>query len=132
MTVGSALDRVDLGALPDHVRVESYVPQRFLLERADAVVSHAGSGTLFATAARGLPQVCIPVGADQWENAEAATAAGVALLLGTDERDAASIHRAVVEVLDDPAVRSRAGALAAAFAGLPHPRELVAAVEALA
>ena len=58
-----------LGAVPDHVRVESFIPQAEVLPGCGAVVCHGGSGTILAALAHGLPVVCIPQGADQFANA---------------------------------------------------------------
>ena len=46
---------------------------------------HAGSGTLLAALARGLPQLCLPQAADQFGNAAACVGAGAGrtLLPGT-------------------------------------------------
>ena len=60
--------RSGLGAVPTNVRVERFVPQADLLARASAVVSHGGAGTVLGAAAHGLPQVVVPLFADQWEN----------------------------------------------------------------
>lgn len=51
--------------------------------------SHAGSGTLLATLARGLPQLCLPGAADQFESTETCVSAGAdrALLPGSIPAD---------------------------------------------
>ena len=45
ITVGPRLEPTGLGPVPKNVRVEQYVPQRFVLARSAAVVSHGGSGS---------------------------------------------------------------------------------------
>lgn len=130
-TIGSKLDPSTLGVLPGNVRVESYVPQTYLLERTRIVVSHSGSGTLFATAARGIPQLCVPIGADQWENADALASAGAGIVLEANERDPDRIHQALRSLLDGQAHQKAARVLAEQFAALPHPRELVSVIETL-
>ena len=132
VTLGGAVDPAALGPVPDNVRVEAYVPQRHLLGRSTLVVSHAGSGTLLGAAARGLPQLCIPLGADQWDNADALTAAGAGVTLEPDQRDASSIHHAIVRLLLEEQPRRLAALLAEDLAGLPHPGEHVATMEDLA
>ena len=81
VTTGGLVDAANLGPIPDNVRIEAYVPQRHVLDRAAVVVSHAGAGTMLAAAARGLPQLFVPIAADQWDNADAASASGAALTL---------------------------------------------------
>jgi UDP:flavonoid glycosyltransferase YjiC (YdhE family) len=131
VTLGSAIDPATLGAAPANVRIEKYVPQSFILDRASVVVSHAGSGTLFAAAARGIPQLCVPIAADQWSNSDALSAAGAAITLELDQRSAEQIHHALTTLLDEPSYGVAARALSLDFAALPHPREHVATLEAL-
>ena len=68
-TVGPSADPAVLGDQPDHVRIERYVPQTRVLPHCRVVVSHGGSGTVLGALAVGLPQVCLPQGADQFQNA---------------------------------------------------------------
>ena len=61
---------------PTHVRVEAWVDQAEVLCRCSAVVSHGGSGTFLGALARGVPQLCLPLAADQFRNAEGGTGPG--------------------------------------------------------
>jgi len=67
----------------------------------------------------GLPQVCLPMGAEQPENATALARVGAGIALGNGERTAAAIRDAVIEVLDNPSYRSAAGALRQQIAAMP-------------
>ena len=60
VTVGPQGDPKDFGALPSHVSVERYVPQRLLLPRCSLVVSHGGSGTFLGALDHALPQLAYP------------------------------------------------------------------------
>jgi UDP:flavonoid glycosyltransferase YjiC (YdhE family) len=131
-TIGKDLDPAALGPLPSNVRIAPFVPQRFLLERAAAVVSHAGAGTLIGAAAAGRMQLSLPLSADQWENADLLAATGAGLTLEPHERDAATIGAAVERLLASIAIRAAAERVRAAFAEMPHPRDVVAAIERLA
>ena len=131
VTLGSAIDPATLGSPLPNVRVEKYVPQAFILDHAKVVVSHAGSGTLFAAAARGIPQLCVPIAADQWDNSDALTAAGAAITLELDQRSVDDIRQAMLRLLDEPAYAAAAHSLALDFAALPHPRDHVATLEQL-
>jgi UDP:flavonoid glycosyltransferase YjiC (YdhE family) len=70
ITTGPGTDPALLGRRPANVAAASFVPQALLLPLASAVVSHTGSGTMLGALASGLPQVCLPRGADQFANAE--------------------------------------------------------------
>jgi UDP:flavonoid glycosyltransferase YjiC (YdhE family) len=130
-TTGSGVPSEALGVVPPNVHVEEYVAQRFVLERASVVVSHAGAGTLLAAAGRGIPQLCLPVAADQFENADAVALAGAALVLEPDGRGPTELRSAITRLLHEPTWREQAVAVAAEIDALPNPRELVPEIETL-
>jgi UDP:flavonoid glycosyltransferase YjiC (YdhE family) len=71
----------DPGALKrrgDRIHVERFVDQARVIPQVDAVVHHGGSGTALAALAAGLPQVLMPQGADQFQNAEMLVSLGAA------------------------------------------------------
>jgi UDP:flavonoid glycosyltransferase YjiC (YdhE family) len=131
VTVGNETDVEALGPAPPNVRVERWVSQADVLAQAEAVVGHGGSGTTLGALAAGVPQVVVPLFADQPENARrvAAVGAGVAVWADPDTPlppmrgsiDAGALRDAVIEVLDDPSYRDRATAVAAEIAALPTP-----------
>ena len=131
-TIGMQVDPSEIGPVPANVRVERYVPQSFILEHVAALVSHAGAGSMLAGAERGLPQLCIPMGADMWDNADALAGSGASLTLEDDQRDAVAISGAIERLLKDAAFSTAARRVAAEIATLPHPDEYVPALEALA
>ena len=131
-TTGTQVDPAEIGPVPANVRVERYVPQSFILEHVAALVSHAGAGSMLAGAERGLPQLCIPMGADMWDNADALAGSGASLTLEDDQRDAVAISGAIERLLKDAAFSTAARRVAAEIATLPHPDEYVPALEALA
>jgi UDP:flavonoid glycosyltransferase YjiC (YdhE family) len=108
VTVGPAADPALLGPHRENVRVERYVPQTLVLSRCDAVVSHAGSGTVVATLDHGLPQLCLPQGADQFLNAEAVASAGAGVALLPGAVTAETIRDGVATLLDDGSYRDAA------------------------
>jgi len=69
ITVGPKGDTDVLGLTPPGVRVERYMPQHVVLPECAGVASHGGSGTALGALAVGLPQLCLPQGADQFLNA---------------------------------------------------------------
>lgn len=97
-TVGPAADPGVLGDQPAHVVVERYVPQTAVLPYCDIVVSHGGSGTILSALTLGLPQVCLPQGADQFLNAATVAASGAGLSITPDAASGDSIAAAVVTV----------------------------------
>jgi MGT family glycosyltransferase len=139
LTVGRAFDPRRLGALPANVHVEQWVEQVDAMAAADAVVTHAGSGTTLGALAAGLPLVAVPRFADQFRNAEriAAAGAGIAVTTGPapDGRrrpltldDAERIRAALDDVLADPAYGAAARRIGAAMAAAPTPDQVLATV----
>lgn len=55
--------------IPDHARHEAYVPFSSLLPRCAAIVHHGGVGTCAQGLAAGIPQLIMPMGFDQPDNA---------------------------------------------------------------
>lgn len=113
VTVGADNDPAALGPVPDHVRIERFVPQADLLPDCAAVVHHGGCGTMFGSLAHGLPQVVVPQGADNFINADLLRSAGIGETVGPDELSAHAVRSAVSTVLDDATYTVNAQAVAA-------------------
>lgn len=128
VTMGNLADRSCLH-VPLNVRVEQYVEQERLLPHCSAVLSHAGSGTMLGALAHGLPQVCVPQGADQFLNAGRIQQAGAGVAVFPAAATAEAIGAALAAVLTDSAMTRTSRALAAEMhAGLGLD-EVVAALE---
>ena len=109
MTVGRNRDPRDLEPIPGNVAVEQYIPQAEILPTCDAVISHAGSGTLFATLAHGLPLVLLPQGADQFENAAMGSSLGFGEPVLPGDLTADHVREALVRVLGRAFLRRGSG-----------------------
>ena len=129
MTIGRDNDPADLGPLPPHVVVERFIPQASVLPYVEAAVVHAGSGSMLAALAYGVPMLMLPRAADQYENARACAAAGAAHVLLPDQCDQASLAAGLRAVLFEPALRAGAAAIREEIAGMPGPDDVAAAVE---
>lgn len=129
LTTGPVMDRELLGTIPDNVTVETFVPQTTVFSCADAVVHHGGSGTFLGTMAAGLPQVVVPLFADQPHNAAAidATGAGVAVY----DREADILRRAIERTLGDAEMRRKAEALAEEMGSMTPMAKAVEILEAV-
>jgi UDP-glucoronosyl and UDP-glucosyl transferase len=130
-TIGRHLDPSVLGVLPPNIRVERFVPQHFVLDRASFAMSHAGAGSVLGAAERAIPQVLYPMRADQWENADAATGAGVAITLELDQRSTADIGAALHRVMHEEQFALAAAGVAAEISAMPTPIDHVPTIEAL-
>jgi UDP:flavonoid glycosyltransferase YjiC (YdhE family) len=85
VTTGPDFDAAQLGPLPPSVWTAPFLPQAAVLPHCRAVVSHAGAGTMLGALCYGLPQLCLPQGADQPFNTAALLPTGAALALQPNE-----------------------------------------------
>src|SRR5262245_36574362 len=132
VTVGRDQDPARFGPQPPNVVVERYIPQSLLLPHCDLVVSHAGWNTVLSALSHGLPQVLLPIGADQPQNARRCADLEVGRVIGPDRRIPAVIRETVRDVLAEPRYRDRAGRIRAEMQTLPGPEHAVALIERLA
>lgn len=126
LTVGRDIDPRDLGAQPDHVRIEGFVPQEDVLSGTDVVVHHGGSGVLLDALRHGLPSVVLPLGADQSHNARRAGELGLARTLDAATVTPRELAHQVEESLADTDLRGRCEQVAAQVEGLPDVDAVVA------
>ena len=129
VTVGETADPAALGPLPAHVRAERWIPQAEVFTEADAMVGHGGFGTTMGALLAGVPQVVVPLFADQPYNAQ--RIAGLRAGLTARSEDPASVRAAVERLLAEPAFRFAAGRVALEAQGLPAIDDAPAALEAL-
>jgi UDP:flavonoid glycosyltransferase YjiC (YdhE family) len=94
-------------------------------------MSHAGAGSLLGATATGVPQLLNPIWADQWENADAASGAGVAVTCELEQRSGSDIAAALQRLLDDGRFSDAASRVADEVAAMPAPVDHVATIEAL-
>lgn len=99
------------GPPPANVHVQPFVPHAQVLPHADAVVTHAGHGTVIGALAHGVPLVCLPISRDQPDVAARVTWHGAGLRLPS-RSSPARIATAVQHILDDPGPRAAARRLA--------------------
>ena len=132
VTIGRDRDPDEFGPQPPHVRIERYIPQSLLFSRCDLVISHGGSNTMLTALAHGIPQVMVPIAADQPDNAERCLAAGVTRVVPSADATAAAIREAALTVLGDPSYRQRAERIREELERLPGPEFVVELLERLA
>ena len=125
VAIGPDGDRGQLAALPDHVQVETWVDQAEVIEQCAVVVSHAGSGTFLGALAAGRPQLCLPLAADQFRNAEGGRRSGAVLVLDPEEVGPESVVRAVTRLLTEESFAARARMVSTEIAGMSSPTEVV-------
>jgi UDP:flavonoid glycosyltransferase YjiC (YdhE family) len=114
------------------MRIERFVPQRFVLDRCAAAVTHGGYGSLMGCLARGVPVVSVPIAAaDNVPNATRVAGLGAGVAVLPKERSAERIAEAVERVVGDTSYRRNALAVAAEIERLPPIEHAVALMEAI-
>jgi UDP:flavonoid glycosyltransferase YjiC (YdhE family) len=130
LTAGAHLAPASFDA-PANVLVTGYVPHASVLPVADLVVTHAGLGTITASLAFGVPLLCLPLGRDQFQNAERVLELGAGESLPSDA-DPSRIADAVARLLADDDLRSRVRRLAQTIEAESRPGRALAEIVALA
>jgi UDP:flavonoid glycosyltransferase YjiC (YdhE family) len=90
-----------LPPLPPDAHHEPFIPLSHVLPRCAALVSHAGIGTLAQGLAAGVPQLTMPMGFDQPDNAMRLERLGVARWVAPSKFDGERVAAALSELLSD-------------------------------
>jgi UDP:flavonoid glycosyltransferase YjiC (YdhE family) len=144
--IGRTRDPADFGPQPPNVRLEPFVPQREVLATAALAVHHGGFSSTMECLAAGVPQLVVPLSADQGMHADAvarhrvgaaaAHALGEGLfglaLIDPVKLDAATVRAEAEQVLGDPAMADRVERFRARVDQLPREDAFVSYVEELA
>lgn len=110
--------------LPGNVRVERFVPHRYLLPRAVCVVCHGGPGITQKALAAGVPVVAVPFAYDRFEVARRVEVARAGVMLPGSRLTVERLKKAIREAINckpgaeriAEAFRLAGGAVAAADA----------------
>jgi MGT family glycosyltransferase len=113
LQIGKYTDPRELGDIPANVEVHSWVPQRAILEKADAFVTHAGMGGCGEGLLAGVPMIAVPQGAEQFMNADRLVELGVARRIDTPEATAETLRAALTDLAGDAEVARRSALLRA-------------------
>ncbi len=113
LQIGKYTDPRELGDIPSNVEVHSWVPQRAILEQADAFVTHAGMGGCGEGLLAGVPMIAVPQAAEQFMNADRLVELGVARRIDTSEATAETLRAALHDLVTDTEVARRSALLRA-------------------
>ena len=128
-TLGNALGHETLHA-PANVAIHDWLPHTAVLPHTAAVVTHAGHSTIMAALAEGVPLVCMPMGRDQYANAERVATLGLGRAISKDA-PSEEIREALHEVLSNDSYRKAARHMAAVITDLGRGERAVMELEAL-
>jgi zeaxanthin glucosyltransferase len=111
ISLGGGLDPATLGKLANDPLVVSYAPQLEILKRAALVITHAGINTVLESLCEGVPLVAVPLAHDQPGVAARVKARGACVVVPLRRLNAATLRKAIVQVLQDVKYREAAQGL---------------------
>jgi UDP:flavonoid glycosyltransferase YjiC (YdhE family) len=121
VTTAGALDAVFGKPSKAKILVEPYLPLAAVLPHCDLVISHGGTGTTLAALRHGLPQLILPLGADQGWNAARMSDLRAGITLDPANANVEDVRTAVEQLLNEEVYRRHAQELQADLDSLPSP-----------
>jgi MGT family glycosyltransferase len=125
---GGMLAEREIARLPGRPLVHGFVPQRAVLARATAAITHCGFNTVLDALAASVPMVGLPITFEQPATGARLQRAGAAEVLQRG-RSPRRIRRALERVFAEPAYGSNAGKLANEIAGAGGVRRAADLIE---
>jgi len=120
--VGPGFRRPGPEETPENVLFVDEQPQLELLERAAAMISHAGVNSCVESLAAGVPLLLAPAALDQADFAQRVLRAGSGILVSRRRARAAQIRAGLQRLLTEPSFRASARRIAADFSRCDGPR----------
>jgi UDP:flavonoid glycosyltransferase YjiC (YdhE family) len=111
LSLGRHMRPEDLGTLPQNVHAVQSAPQLAVLQKASAMLTHGGLGSIKECLYFGVPMLVCPLDVDQPGNAARVVHHGAGLRTALDEQSDAKILGMLDALLRDPAIRERIGVL---------------------
>jgi UDP:flavonoid glycosyltransferase YjiC (YdhE family) len=129
VTLGHTVQASEVTAPPNATLLD-WVPHRSVLGHASLVVTHAGHGTILVALAHGVPLLCLPLGREQFFNADRVQAIGAGEVVSAEANDA-ELHNAAKTVLTTTRYRAAAATMAATIARYGNGTQAIEAIEGL-
>jgi UDP:flavonoid glycosyltransferase YjiC (YdhE family) len=117
--------------LPEGVWHLPFAPFGWLFERASVVVHHGGIGTAGRALEAGVPQLVVPSGFDQFDNAARIERLGVGRSLSRREVGGPRLEAEISALLGDERIRARCTEVRERLSGTDPLHEACAAIEGL-
>jgi MGT family glycosyltransferase len=111
ITTGPAIDPAVISA-PANVVVRQWARHADVLPHCSAVITHGGHGTVMKALLAGIPQIVVPLGRDQPDNAARVVELGAGIRL-PKKASVGALSDAVEQILARPACKAAAVAAAA-------------------
>jgi len=116
LSMGDQVDPELIGPVPSNAIIVKRAPQLELLKQTSVCITHAGLNTVLEALAQGVPQVAIPVGADQPGVAARIADKKTGVVTSLDKLTAEHLSTLLNEVLNNSTYRGNARKLQKAIA----------------
>lgn len=113
ISCGNAINREELGTLPDHIQVHSYVDQLAILAKADVFITHCGMNSVSESLYMAAPMVLYPQTGEQYAVAKRVAEIGAGIMLKEDSSE--DIRASVQEILSNKTYENAAAECSADF-----------------
>lgn len=113
ISCGNHVDPLNLGKLPDNIKVFPYVDQLDILSKADVFITHCGMNSVSESLYMAAPMILYPQTGEQYAVARRTSEIGAGLLLRDDS--IYGIRKAVGEILGKPAYAKEASEYSSDF-----------------
>ncbi len=107
MAIGHRVDPAALGKVPENFRIEPYVPQLGVLERAALFITHGGINSAHEAMMAGVPMLVLPAAADHFVVAGQVEAIGAGIVLHRRQATAELLRQYADRILNTPSFRDR-------------------------
>ena len=116
LSMGDQVDPELIGPVPSNAIIVKRAPQLELLKQTSVCITHAGLNTVLEALAQGVPQVAIPIGADQPGVAARIADKKTGVVTSLDKLTAEHLSTLLNEVLNNSTYRGNARKLQNAIA----------------
>lgn len=113
ISCGNAINREELGTLPDNIQVYPYVDQLDVLARADVFITHCGMNSVSESLYMATLMVLYPQTGEQYAVARRVTEVGAGIMLQDDSSE--SIRTSIQEILNNKVYGNAAAECSADF-----------------
>lgn len=107
LSIGGADGYVPPTESMDNVQILKWAPQKEILEKAELAIIHGGLGSVKECIFFGVPMIVIPLGRDQFENAERVVQHDLGRQLNIEQVDATALSSAIQQLQASKALRAK-------------------------
>jgi MGT family glycosyltransferase len=116
LSIGDHIDPEQIGPAPVNAIIVKRAPQLELLKQTSVCITHAGLNTVLESLTQGVPQVAIPVGADQPGVAARIAEKQTGVVTSLEKLTVHHLSTLLNEVLNNPTYRDNARKMQKAIA----------------